>query len=111
MVQAALRAFDLTGRTALVTGGRREIGRAIALGLAGLGARLAVHHRGTADERPDADGVVREITGAGGEAQAFGADFADEDGPKRLAAEVLAAFGQVDILVLNASIELVEDYQ
>ena len=40
--------FRLTNRTALVTGARREIGRAIALGLAGAGARLAIHHAGTA---------------------------------------------------------------
>lgn len=111
MVQNALKAFDLKGRTALVTGARREIGRAIALGLASLGARLAVHHAGTAEERADADNVVKEITSAGGTAQAFGADFATENGPKDLARTVLRAFGQVDILVLNASIELVENYQ
>lgn len=111
MVPNTLKAFDLTGRTALVTGARREIGRAISLGLAGLGAQLAVHHAGTAEERADADRVVQEIESAGGKAQAFGADFANEDGPKRLASAVLAAFGEIDILVLNASIELVENYQ
>jgi NAD(P)-dependent dehydrogenase (short-subunit alcohol dehydrogenase family) len=52
-------AFRLTGRTALVTGARREIGRAIALGLAGAGARLAIHHAGTAEELSDAAAVVR----------------------------------------------------
>ena len=46
--------FRITGRTALVTGARREIGRAIALGLAGAGARLAIHHAGTAEENSDA---------------------------------------------------------
>ena len=110
-MQDALKAFDLTGRTALVTGARREIGRAIALGLAGLGARLAIHHAGTAEEQADADRVVQEIERAGGKAQAFAADFAADAAPKGLADAVLRAFGQVDILVLNASIELVENYQ
>jgi glucose 1-dehydrogenase len=108
---AALRAFDLTGRTALVTGARREIGRAIALGLAGLGARLAVHHAGTEEELRDAAGVVAEIRSAGGEADAFGCDFALDDAGKQLASTVQGAFGGVDILVLNASIELVEDWR
>ena len=67
--------FRLTGRTALVTGARREIGRAIALGLAGAGARLAIHHAGTSEERSDAADVVREIQGMGGEATAFGQEF------------------------------------
>ena len=53
--------FCLTGRTALVTGARREIGRAIALGLAGAGARLAIHHADTAEESSDAAAVVQEI--------------------------------------------------
>ena len=53
--------FRLTGQTALVTGARREIGRAIALALADAGAQLAIHHAGTAEESADADTVVREI--------------------------------------------------
>jgi NAD(P)-dependent dehydrogenase (short-subunit alcohol dehydrogenase family) len=50
--------FRLNGRTALVTGARREIGRAIALGLASAGARLAIHHAGTIQESSDAATVV-----------------------------------------------------
>ena len=68
--------FRLSGRTALVTGARREIGRAIALGLAGAGARLAIHHAGSTEELSDAAGVVREIQAMGGQAAAFGQDFA-----------------------------------
>lgn len=99
--------FRLTGRTALVTGARREIGRAIALGLAGAGARLAIHHAGTAEEQADADDVVRTIAAGGGEAAAFAQDFAQDDAGPRLAAAV-TAWAPIDILVLNASIELPE---
>ena len=102
-------AFRLTGRTALVTGARREIGRAIALGLAGAGARLAIHHAGTAEERSDAAAVVAEIEAMGGKAAAFGQDFAEDDAGRKLAASV-TAWAQVDVLVLNASIELPEDF-
>jgi NAD(P)-dependent dehydrogenase (short-subunit alcohol dehydrogenase family) len=102
--------FSLTGRTALVTGARREIGRAIALTLAELGARLAIHHAGTAEEAADADAVVREIEQAGGVARAFAQDFAHDDAGLHLAAAV-SAWAAVDILVLNASIELPEAYE
>ena len=102
--------FRLTGRTALVTGARREIGRAIALGLAGAGARLAIHHAGTTEERSDAAAVVREIQAMGGEATAFGQDFVRDDAGHHLAAAV-TAWAPIDILVLNASIELPEDFR
>ena len=105
-----LASFRLDGRTALVTGARREIGRAIALGFAAQGARVAVHHLGNAEETSDADAVVAQMRAGGAEAQAFAADFATETGAQDLAAAVLAAFGQVDILVINASIELVEPW-
>lgn len=84
--------FRLTGRTALVTG-----------------ARLAIHHAGTVEERRDAAAVVAEIQTLGGEAEAFGQDFAEDDAGRKLAAAVTAR-AQVDILVLNASIELPEDF-
>ena len=102
--------FRLANRTALVTGARREIGRAIALALAGVGARLAIHHADTAGEATDAASVVREIEEGGGTARAFGKDFARDDAGHRLAAAV-SAWSPVDILVLNASIELPEAYQ
>jgi NAD(P)-dependent dehydrogenase (short-subunit alcohol dehydrogenase family) len=102
--------FSLAGRTALVTGARREIGRAIALTLSELGARIAIHHAGTAEETADADAVVHEIEQAGGFARAFGQDFAADDAG-RLLASAVSAWAAVDILVLNASIELPEAYQ
>ncbi len=103
-------AFRLDGRAALVTGARREIGRAIALALAGAGARVAVHHAGTAGEAADAAAVVGAIRANGGDAAAFGQDFVEDDAGSHLAAAV-AAWAPVDILVLNASIELPEDYR
>src|SRR6185437_10664683 len=102
--------FRLTGRTALVTGARREIGRAIALGLAAAGARIAIHHAGTQEEAGDAASALREIQAMGGEAAVFGQDFAQDDAGHRLAATV-TAWAPVDILVLNASIELPEDFR
>ena len=105
-----LAPFRLDGRTALVTGARREIGRAIALGFAAQGARVAVHHLGTEEEARDAGEVVATIQAGGGIAQGFAADFATDAGAQSLSAAVLAAFGQVDILVINASIELVEPW-
>ncbi len=101
--------FRLTGRTALVTGARREIGRAIALGLAGAGARLAIHHAGTPEEAGDAAEVAKEIAAMGGQAVVFGEDFARDDAGHRLAIAV-CSWAPVDILVLNASIELPEDF-
>ncbi|MCX7381261.1 MAG: SDR family oxidoreductase [Alphaproteobacteria bacterium] len=106
----AMAAFRLDGKTALVTGARREIGRAIALGLAGQGARVAVHHLDNAEETRDAAEVVATMAAGGAEGRAFAADFATDAGAANLARDVLAAFGQVDILVISASIELVEPW-
>src|SRR4051794_21922463 len=106
----AFSSFRLTGRTALVTGARREIGRAIALGLAGAGARLAIHHAGTDEESSDAAAVVRHIQSMGGEAAAFAQNFVEDEAGVRLAAAV-TAWAAIDILVLNASIELPEDFR
>lgn len=110
MLPSPFDRFRMTGRTALVTGARREIGRAIALALAGAGARLAIHHAGTAEETADAATVVREIEQGGGTARAFGQDFALDDAGRRLA-DAVSTWSPVDILVLNASIELPEAYR
>jgi NAD(P)-dependent dehydrogenase (short-subunit alcohol dehydrogenase family) len=102
--------FRVDGRVALVTGARRGIGRAIAIALAVQGANVAVHHVDNDEERRDAEAVVAEIVAHGGRATGFAADFADSGSARDVAARVAAALGPIDILVLNASIELLEDY-
>jgi NAD(P)-dependent dehydrogenase (short-subunit alcohol dehydrogenase family) len=92
----------LSGKTALVTGASRGIGRASALALARAGAQVIVHYgRGAAE----AEAVVRDIGDAGGRAEAVAADMAAPDGPHKLAAEVRRIVGErLDILVANAGI-------
>jgi NAD(P)-dependent dehydrogenase (short-subunit alcohol dehydrogenase family) len=93
---------NLSGKTALVTGASRGMGRASALALARLGAQVLVHYRAGASE---ADAVVAEIRKAGGRADAVAADLAAPDGPHKLARQVRAVVGdRLDILVANAGI-------
>jgi NAD(P)-dependent dehydrogenase (short-subunit alcohol dehydrogenase family) len=92
----------LSGKTALVTGASRGIGRATALALAKAGAQVLVHYgRG----KEEAEAVVREIRKAGGRADALSADLSSPDGPQVLAKQVRAIVGdRLDILVSNAGI-------
>jgi 3-oxoacyl-[acyl-carrier protein] reductase len=92
----------LSGKTALVTGASRGIGRAAALALARGGAQVLVHYGRSAAE---AEAVVQEIRTAGGRAEMVSADMAAPDGPHKLAAEVRRIIGnRLDILVANAGI-------
>lgn len=91
----------LAGRTALVTGGGRGIGRAIALRLARDGADVAVNYRRDADA---AAAVVREITAMGRTARAYAASVDRFEECAALVAAVLADFPAIDILVNNAGI-------
>jgi 3-oxoacyl-[acyl-carrier protein] reductase len=93
---------SLTGKTALVTGASRGIGRASALALAKAGAQVLVHY--SSGEKA-ADAVVAEIRAAGGQAEKVGADLRLPDGPHKLAKRVRAIIGdRLDILVANAGI-------
>jgi NAD(P)-dependent dehydrogenase (short-subunit alcohol dehydrogenase family) len=92
----------LAGKTALVTGASRGIGRASALALAREGAQVLVHYgRGEAE----AEAVVQAIQEGGGRAGKISADLAAADGPHRLAADARRVIGErLDILVANAGI-------
>jgi 3-oxoacyl-[acyl-carrier protein] reductase len=91
----------LEGRVAIVTGGSRGIGRAVALRLAAAGARVAVNYRSGAAA---ADDVVREIGELGGKAIAVGADVALPEDANRLVQQTIAELGGLDVLVNNAGI-------
>jgi 3-oxoacyl-[acyl-carrier protein] reductase len=94
--------FDLTGHAALVTGGSRGIGRAIALGLARQGADVAVNYQHNAAA---AEEVVGEITRIGRTAVAIQGSTADgREACEAIAAAATEALGKVDILVNNAGI-------
>ena len=91
--------FDLTGKSALVTGGSRGIGKAISLALAGQGAAVAVNYVANKDA---ADEVVAEITGNGGKAIALQGDVADDGA--RLVRETQEQLESIHILVNNAGL-------
>src|SRR5258705_12681741 len=97
MIMAAL-----TGKTALVTGASRGIGRASALALAAAGAQLLGHYGRGAKEAED---VVAEIRKAGSRADAIAMDLAAADGAGKLARQARSIIGdRLDILVANAGI-------
>src|SRR5260370_31774588 len=93
---------NLSGKTAIVTGASRGIGRASALALAKAGALVLVHYSRGAKE---AEAVVAEIRRAGGRADAVAADLAAADGAHKLAKQVRSIVGdRLDILVANAGV-------
>jgi 3-oxoacyl-[acyl-carrier protein] reductase len=93
--------MKLAGRVAIVTGGSRGIGRAIALALAREGASVAVNYRQKAEA---AERVAAEIRAAGGRARTIGADVSRRSEVAEMVGEVVRAFGRLDILVNNAGI-------
>jgi len=93
---------SLAGKTALVTGASRGIGRACALALGKAGAQVLVHY---AHAEENADAVVAEIRLLGGRAEKLAADLALKDGSHQLAKQVRDIVGErLDILVANAGI-------
>jgi len=92
------KAFDLTGKTALVTGGSRGLGLQIAEALGEQGARIVLSSR-KADDLKQAQG---HLAGLGINCDWIAADNAKDDDVKRLADEAIGKLGKVDILVNNA---------
>ena len=95
---------DLTKRVALVTGGSRGIGRAVAISLAEAGAAVAVNYR---EKKAEAETTARAIRAAGGRAMAVGADVSKTAEVARMVAAVEAELGPVEVLVNNAGIGLI----
>src|ERR1700732_4537275 len=92
--------MNISGRVALVTGASQEIGRSCALKLASTGAAVALAAR----NQEKLNELVREITGAGGQAAAFPVDVSDEAQIKSACKAAITQFGKIDILVNNAGI-------
>lgn len=93
--------IDLTGKRAIVTGGSRGIGAAVARRLARCGADVAIGYRA---RQSDADGVARDVESFGRRAVCIGADLGTAAGARALVDGAVAALGGVDILVANAGI-------
>ncbi len=93
--------IDLTGKSALVTGGARGIGRAIVIRLANQGADVAFSYRGNAEAAAETASAVEAL---GRRALAIQADVKDPDAAEGVVKQTLEAFGKVDILVNNAGI-------
>jgi 3-oxoacyl-[acyl-carrier protein] reductase len=93
------RKMSLRDKVAVVTGSSRGIGRAIALRLASLGARVVVNYRTNAEAAQE---VVEAIGALGGQAMAIQADVGDAEDAKRLIKAAQTTYGGLDILVNNA---------
>ena len=91
----------LSGKSVLVTGGARRIGRAIALALAQAGANVAITYR---NSKVDAEETAREIEAAGVRALVLPCDVGSESSVKAAIASAHAQFGRLDVLVNNAAV-------
>ena len=94
------KARPLSGKTLLVTGGARRLGRAIALAAAENGADVAITYRESASE---AKLVIRELALLGAEALAVRCDVTEEQSVREMVKEVAAELGGIDVLVNNAA--------
>jgi 3-oxoacyl-[acyl-carrier protein] reductase len=99
--------LSLRGRTALVTGAGRNIGRGIALAFAEAGADVAVNVRANAEE---AERVVADARGCGVRAHAVVGDIGSPDGAARVVDDAVDALGAIDVLVCSASVRPTLDF-
>jgi NAD(P)-dependent dehydrogenase (short-subunit alcohol dehydrogenase family) len=92
----------LEGRTAVITGASKGLGKAMAIALAAEGVRAALVSR----DRAQLTSVADEITAAGGRAAVFPADVSQEDDVRRIEGEILALYPHVNILINNAGVNV-----
>ena len=100
---AGMKLFDLTGRVALVTGGSRGLGLAMAEALASAGAGVMIVSRKIEEAKSAAADIARDY---GRKAAAFAADVAQQDQAEAMAAEALRVFGRLDILINSAGVNI-----
>jgi len=93
--------MELRGRVALVTGGGRRLGQALARALAGRGMTLAIHHHASG---AGAAALRDEVIAAGGRAACFAADLTDAGAAAELPRRVVAELGALDVLVNSAAV-------
>lgn len=93
--------FDLSGKSILVTGGSRGIGRSIVESLAGAGARVAFTFRSS---REDADALKQQLEGDGTECLSFQGDVSEMASAEEAVSSVVEAWGSIDVLINNAGI-------
>ena len=98
-----VKQFDLSGRVALVTGGSKGLGAAMAAGLASAGAKVALSSR----NKDEVEAAAKQIgTDHGNSAIGIAADVVRPEDVERLVQETLKAFGRIDILINNAGINI-----
>jgi len=98
-----IKLFDLTGKSAIVTGGSKGLGHAMAAGLASAGADVLLTSRHLEEAQAVADEIAHDF---GRRAVAFQADVTSQEDTERMVAKAIDEFGKVDILVANAGVNL-----
>ena len=103
MAVSGIKQFDLSGRSAIITGGSKGLGFAIAAGLASAGADVMVSSRNLDEAQAAADEIATEF---GNQAIAFCGDVTLPESNDEMVAAAMNAFGKVDVLVANAGINI-----
>ncbi len=98
-----IKQFDLTGRSAIVTGGSKGLGQAMAAGLASAGANVLLVSRNLGEAEAAASGIA---TDHGHKAVGFEADVTKEDEVDAMVAKALEEFGRIDVLINNAGVNI-----
>ncbi|NBB23126.1 SDR family oxidoreductase [Runella sp. CRIBMP] len=100
--------LNLSGKTAVVTGSSQGIGKAIAIALAEYGANVIIHYR---RDKKEAQQVAKQINQPKDKVQIVKADFSKPDGPQKFFQSVSKITDTVDILVINASVQVAKNWQ